>query len=69
MFRFRQIKPEYLHLYEDNINYGQLVSKDIIDRSDLIYEAETQATDSEEKLKVYKYFDSSLIEVRKYLFP
>ena len=55
MCRFRSIKEEYLHLYEDLSNADTQVTKDMVDRGAVLLELEKVG---EEPLKILKYSDT-----------
>jgi len=64
MFRFRQIKPEYLHLYEP-IKAEERVTQRMIDKAEVIFnfnEEKDEDDDEEKVLKVFNHENSSTRE-------
>jgi len=67
MFRFRNIKPQYLHLYEqiNNLMSSNIVTQKMIDHSELLLEIPTadQSTEGDRSpIKVLKVFNYEAIQ-------
>ena len=52
MFRFRQIKPQYLHIYEDMNNPEVLVTQDMVDQSQVLTDVKLSEGESVQVMKM-----------------